>query len=117
MHPRAVLYAVESFVGIRGFRHYDYRPRVRDGRYTYGQASKASHPTHNSTLSTETERILREYYKPSVDAFREMLTRPNCPIIYGLQYEEFPRDMLLAKPHFFNGTSRFALPEWMLAYS
>jgi hypothetical protein len=41
VHPKAVLYAIESFVGIHGSRHFEYNPKMKDGYYVYGYTSKA----------------------------------------------------------------------------
>ncbi|KAH9255552.1 hypothetical protein BASA81_006382 [Batrachochytrium salamandrivorans] len=114
-HPKAVLYAVESFVGLRGQRHFDYSPRMSNGKYIYGESSKALHPTHQSkTLSLEIEQLLREYYRPSVDAFRELLLQERGPIVFGLMYDTFPTSLTSpGNPQIFNSSSRFSLPDWL----
>ena len=113
--PLAVLYAVESFTGNRGgFRHYPYQPKQKNGFWVLGDYSKATHPTHTKNMSPETEKLLREYYRPSILGLKRMIMDPTGPVTFGCgALDSFPPEYVSANPVFFDGKDRFQLPPWI----
>jgi len=117
--PQAVVYAVETFVGNRGkLRHREYKPRWENGYWVLGDYSKAKHPSHPSTggMSANLTVLLKEFYRPHIEQYRDFLTRHGDVVAQGCVGEPFPPELRTAHPDLFvgKGHNSFALPPWVL---
>ena len=116
--PQGVVFAVESLVGNRGPKHHSYNPIWKDGYWTLGDYSKATHPSHDREPSKEVTAALERWYRPHVLAFYAMLREFRDVVALGAVGDSFPVSIRQLHPQLFRkgaNHNMFTLPPWILA--
>ncbi|GBG30102.1 Heparan sulfate glucosamine 3-O-sulfotransferase 4 [Hondaea fermentalgiana] len=100
--PQGVIFAIESFLGLRLPRqHHYFRPhKNKQGFYVLGEYSKANNPSHKSDPPSDFLHALRAFYRPHNTALRRLIDESG---IHWRPLQEVPKDY----------KADFSLPSWL----